>query len=123
MGFCPSLRGHGPAGVSPCDRGARCRAPAGGGGVIALVFLVCLAAWVLLGLGLPRHARQMFGRALPPGLARSVRFLGWLGLPLGLILAIAAEGASFGSVYWAASLMLAAMAWVLVLAWRDRGRR
>lgn len=84
----------------------------------ALVFGVCLVAWALLALGLPRHHADWFGRA-PTGLQRALlRGHGWLGLGVALALALRAHGLAFGAVLWAAAMMLAAMAWALVLAAR-----
>lgn len=82
------------------------------------VFGVSLLAWALLALGLPRHHADWFGAAPTLARRRLLRALGWLGLPAGLALSLAAHGVELGLVLWAVALMLAAMAWSLLMAVR-----
>jgi hypothetical protein len=77
-----------------------------------------LWAWVNLSLGLPRHA----GIAVPPQRLRARRLAGGLLLALSPAVFVAGWGWEFGLVYWAAMLMLCAIAWVLVLARWPRRR-
>lgn len=86
----------------------------------ALVFLVSLLAWALLALGLPRHHSDWFGSAASVPRRRLLRALGWLGLPAGLALSLVTHGAELGSVLWAVALMLAALAWSLLMSSRAR---
>ena len=85
-----------------------------------LVFLVGLVAWSLLALGLPRHHAEWFGRAPTPLQRRLLRGHGWAGLGLALALSLRAHGPELGIVLWAVAMMLAAMAWALLLAARAR---
>ena len=85
----------------------------------ALVFAVNLAGWALLALGLPGHHRAWFGAAPAPGRLPLLRAAGWACLPLAWALAVAQQGHELGSVLWAATLMLAALAWALVMAARE----
>ena len=87
--------------------------------MIALVIAVNLAGWALLALGLSGHHRAWFGRAPSPLRRRLLRASGWACLPLAWWLAVLAQGYELGSVYWAATLMLAALAWALVMAARE----
>lgn len=96
--------------------------------MIALVFVISLLAWALLALGLARHYAAWFGPAPAPARRRALRVLGWLGLPAGWWLAVALRGYELGSVLWAAMLMLAALAWALLMTAREnfsatRGQR
>ncbi|WP_374605386.1 DUF3325 family protein [Arenimonas sp.] len=87
--------------------------------MITPVFALNLLAWALLALGLPGHHRAWFGRPLSPVRRRVLRTLGWLCLPAGWGLAVVLRGYELGSVLWAASLMLAALAWALLMAARE----
>ena len=87
--------------------------------MIALVFAVNLAGWALLALGLPGHHRAWFGAVPAPGRLRLLRAAGWACLPLAWALAVMQRGCELGSVLWAATLMLAALAWALVMAARE----
>jgi hypothetical protein len=86
--------------------------------MFALGSCLILWAWVGLSLGLPRHG----GTALPPGRQRARRLAGWMLLALSPVVFIGGGGWEFGLVYWAAMLMLCAIAWVLVLAGWPRRR-
>ena len=90
----------------------------GGVGMITMVFALNLLAWALLALGLPGHHRAWFGRVPTPGRRRLLRGLGWICLPAGWLLAVVLRGYELGSVLWAVLLMLAAMAWTLLMAAR-----
>lgn len=85
-----------------------------------LVFLLLLLAWALLALGLPRHHADWFGSTPSGSRRRLLRVLGWLGLPVGLVLSLSAHGVELGSVLWAVALMLAALVWSLLMAVRGR---
>ncbi|WP_339828391.1 DUF3325 domain-containing protein [uncultured Arenimonas sp.] len=87
--------------------------------MIVLVIAVNLIGWALLALGLPGHHRAWFGAAPAPGRRRLLRLSGWACLPLAWGLAVAQQGHELGSVMWAATLMLAALAWALVMAARE----
>jgi hypothetical protein len=79
--------------------------------MFALGIVLTLCAWLCLGLGLPRHA----GATSPESL-RARRAAGWLLLAAGPAWFVAGWGWEFGLVYWAAVLMLCAIACVLLLA-------
>ena len=87
--------------------------------MIALVFAVNLAGWALLALGPPGHHRAWFGAAPAPGRLRLLRAAGWACLPLAWGLAVMQQSYELGSVLWTATLMLAALAWTLVMAARE----
>ena len=87
--------------------------------MIALVIAVNLIGWALLALGLPGHHRAWFGAAPAPGRRRLLRTAGWACLPVAWALAVMQHGYELGSVLWAATLMLAALAWALVMAARE----
>lgn len=87
--------------------------------MIALVIAVNLVGWALLALGLPGHHRAWFGTAPAPGRRRFLRVSGWACLPLAWLMAVTQQGYELGSVLWAATLMLAALAWALVMAARE----
>jgi hypothetical protein len=87
--------------------------------MMVLVFALSLLAWALLALGLPRHHGAWFGKPPTPMRRRTFRGLGWAGLPLGWALAVSLRGYELGSVLWAVLLMLAALAWALLMTARD----
>ena len=87
--------------------------------MIALVIVLSLAGWALLALGLSGHHRAWFGTSPSPSRRRFLRGTGWACLPLAWWLAVEGHGYELGSVYWAAMLMLAALAWALVMAARE----
>ena len=88
--------------------------------MFALGSCLILWAWVGLSLGLPRHGRA----GLPPSRQCARRLAGWLLLATSPAVFVAGWGWEFGLVYWAAMLMLCAIAWVLVLArWPQRRLR
>lgn len=87
--------------------------------MIALVFAVNLIGWALLALGLPAHHRAWFGAAPARWRLRLLRTAGWACLPMAWALAVVQQGYELGSVLWAATLMLAALAWALVMAGRE----
>lgn len=79
--------------------------------MFALGICLTLWAWLSLGSGLPRHAG-----VAPPRPPRARRIAGWLLLAAGPVWFVAGWGWEFGLVYWAAVLMLSAIACVLLLA-------
>lgn len=82
---------------------------------------ICLMfwAWVMLSLGLPRHAGASVA-ATPPAL-RARRAIGWALLAAGPAWFVFGWGWELGLVYWSVTLMLCAIAWVLLMARWPRG--
>jgi hypothetical protein len=88
--------------------------------VFAAAFAFNYLSWALLCLGLPRYYRLHFG--VEPGAARTrlLRVGGWLMIGAPLWLAIRRQGWDVGSVTWAATWMLSAIAWVLLQPYSPR---
>lgn len=82
---------------------------------------ICLAfwAWVMLSLGLPRHATTT-GVVASPAL-RARRVIGWVLLAAGPAWFVVGWGWELGLVYWSVTLMLCAIAWVLLMTRWPRG--
>lgn len=80
-----------------------------------MVLALAMVAWMLLALGLPRHHKAVFGADPSPGTCRLSRAAGWTLLPLAFAVAVAAHGWGQGPIFWAASLVLGALAWVLLM--------
>lgn len=72
--------------------------------------------WCLLVLAMPRHHQALRGRPVPPARALFLRGGGALALAASLACFIAVIGREQGPVFWTCALMLAAMAWTLLLA-------
>ncbi|MCF7220692.1 DUF3325 domain-containing protein [Marilutibacter chinensis] len=83
--------------------------------MLGLVLALSLTAWILLALGLPRHHKAVFGTDPAPARRRLLRAAGWCLLPLGFAVAAADRGWGQGPIFWAASLVIAALAWVLLM--------
>jgi hypothetical protein len=81
--------------------------------MFAFGIVLTLCAWLCLSLGLPRHAGTSPSPSPP---LRARRISGWLLLAAGPAWFVAGWGWEFGLVYWAAVLMLCAIACVLLLA-------
>ncbi|MBS7458677.1 DUF3325 domain-containing protein [Coralloluteibacterium stylophorae] len=92
-------------------------------GIVPLLLALCYAGWCLLALGMERHHRDAFGSAPPRRRRRLLRGGGWLLLTLAFTTGIAARGWEFGPVAWACALMLAGLAWVLLLALAPKAAR
>lgn len=85
---------------------------------VLVIFVACVLvalAWYLLILAVPRHQPVLLGKPLAPGRARAARIAGWVALVASLAGFVQAIGWEQGPVFWAAVLMLAAIAWVLLL--------
>jgi hypothetical protein len=90
------------------------------GSIFVLALALCYAGWCLLCLGMERHHRDLF-RVLPsPGRRRRLRIGGWFALVLAFATGVYATGWEFGPVLWACALMLAALAWTLLLPFAAR---
>lgn len=77
--------------------------------MIVLCILAAMAGFTGLCLGMPRHQRDVLGRALSPFRTRLYKALGWIALAVSFGLAVARDGAALGSVYWVGVLTLAAL--------------
>lgn len=85
------------------------------------VSLVSLLAFALLALSMDRHQQDLLGRELPASQSRMLRIGGWLALLASLVMAVAANGWSFGLVSWCGHLSLSAGVVVLAaIAWDRR---
>lgn len=79
-------------------------------------FCVVLWAWCLLSLGMPRHHDAVLLRPSTQARRRVLRGLGWILLLAGFAWFVGWKGWELGTVFWAAALMLSAIAWVLAMA-------
>lgn len=80
-----------------------------------LGFAVSTLAWCLLSLGMEKHHAQVFAARYDARHARVLRGCGWA-LHAAAFAGFAAwKGWEFGPIFWAAVLMLSALAWSLVL--------
>lgn len=87
--------------------------------MLAIGICLSLWVWVMLSLGLPRHAAETAIAASPALRAR--RVVGWALLLAGPAWFILGWGWELGLVYWATALMLSAMVWVLLMTRWPRG--
>ncbi len=83
--------------------------------MLALIAIASLLGWALLSLGLPKHHAAVFGREPGASHSRRLRAAGWCLLALGLPACIAGYGWGQGPVFWASTLVLGAIAWVLLM--------
>lgn len=83
--------------------------------MIMIALLLSLLGWALLSLGLPRHYKSVFGRDLPARQGRPLRAGGWTAIPAALALCITAYGWGEGPIFWASTLVLGALGWVLLM--------
>lgn len=79
-----------------------------------------LLAWPLLALAMPKHQRVLLGRELAPFAGAALRVLGGVLLATGLAAFVDARGPAQGPVFWAASLVVTALGWVLLMTLRPR---
>lgn len=79
-----------------------------------------LVAWPLFAAAMPRHQAALLMRELPKAASPLLRVLAWGLLGVGLWAFIAARGASQGAIFWGATLVLSAIAWVLLLTFLPR---
>jgi hypothetical protein len=91
--------------------------------MVALAWLLCFAAWALLSLGMPKHHQALLGAALPAARRRLLRGGGWLLLAAAFALCMAAYGTGQGPIFWAAAMVLGAIAWVLLSTFANLRRR
>ena len=78
-------------------------------------FAFVLLAWVLFSLAMPKHRQAVLARTLPARTAPWLQVAAWCLLAAGLAACVAAKGASQGAIFWGALLILAAIAWVLLM--------
>lgn len=83
--------------------------------MIAVGLCVMLWGWCLLSLGLARHYDAVFSRGAQVARLRAMRATGWACLLLGLAWFVVARGWVQGPIFAAAALMVAAVAWVLLM--------
>ena len=84
-------------------------------------FCLTLWAWCLLSLGLERHQRTVLATPWSPAQRRAARSGGWALLALALAVFVGWRGWELGPVLGASALMLAALAWVLLMTLLPRG--
>jgi hypothetical protein len=87
--------------------------------MVALGVLVLLIGWATMMASMERHA-ALFG-VRNASTRATLRIGAWLAFAAGLALFIAARGIEQGPVYWTVSLMLGAIATVLVATWAANG--
>ena len=90
--------------------------------MMALTVLLSLLAWAMLSMAMPKHGNIVLKRQPGKTGARRLRWLGTLLLFLGAYAVIVEKGWEFGVVYWLGIIMLAAIAWVLMLTWVTSGK-
>lgn len=83
-------------------------------------FAFVLLAWMSFSLAMPKHQQAVLSRALPTRATPWLKIMSWCLLAAGLSACIAAKGASQGTIFWGALLILAAIAWVLLLTFMPR---
>ena len=76
---------------------------------------LALIAWPLFALAMPKHQSGLLTRELPRASALWLRIGGWGALIASLAIFMIAKGAGQGPIFWGASLVLTAIAWVLLL--------
>ena len=87
--------------------------------LLVLIFAACYLGFALLALSQDRNWELVTGqRDVPAGRAVALRIAGYGLLAAALPLALARDGASFGSILWGVGLSLAALATVATLTWR-----
>lgn len=89
--------------------------------LLVLVLGACYLGFALLALSQDRNWELVTGqRDVPAGRAVALRIAGYglLAAALPLALALARDGASFGSILWGVGLSFAALATVATLTWR-----
>lgn len=85
-----------------------------------LTTLLCFVGFSALSLSMSRHYADATGGKLVPARRQWLRVLGWFALLLSLWAGIEAAGWGMGLVQWSASLMISAMALLIVLSWQPR---
>lgn len=81
-----------------------------------LAIVLALAGFAALCLAMSRHQRDVLGTALTPLATRCAKAGGWCAIALSYAVAVMAEGAAFGSVYWVGLLTFAALCVALVVS-------
>lgn len=84
-------------------------------------FMLQWAGFAALAISMPKHHRDLFGRAPSRRASLVVRGAGWALLALAFVPAIAAAGSSTGIVLWFALATLTALIVALMLTYRERG--
>ncbi|CAA2109060.1 DUF3325 domain-containing protein [Variovorax paradoxus] len=72
------------------------------------LFMLCLAGFAALALGMERTQEDLFGRALTSATVRRLRVAGWVVLLAALACAVRAQGWSLGLVSYSGHTSLAA---------------
>ncbi|APA68035.1 DUF3325 domain-containing protein [Janthinobacterium sp. 1_2014MBL_MicDiv] len=88
-----------------------------------LLFAGSHACFVLLALSQERHWQAVGAAAMPVHAASRGRLCGYAGLALLYGVAVAREGAGFGSISWCMLLFFGAMTVALTLSWAPRRLR
>ena len=83
-------------------------------------FSLVLLAWMSFSLAMPKHQQTVLPHALPPRAAPWLKIMSWCLLAAGLAACVAEKGASQGAIFWGALLILAALAWVLLMTCAPR---
>jgi len=92
--------------------------------LIVAVLAITYLGFALLALSQNRHWLHLCGeRHCPPGIAHSLRFVGYASLAAGLCLALLRDGVGFGSLVWVTTLTVASFAVVCTLTWRPHWLR
>ncbi|MCX7293767.1 DUF3325 domain-containing protein [Janthinobacterium sp.] len=88
-----------------------------------LLFAGSHACFAVLALSQERHWRAVGGTAMPLHAASRGRLGGYAGLALLYGVAVAREGAGFGSISWCMLLFFGAVTVALTLSWAPRRLR
>ena len=85
---------------------------------VALV-LLCLAGLVALALSMPKHHRDLFGKAPPRMRSLALRVGSWAALAASFATAIADQGVSVGIVLWLGMVTITALAVAMLLTYHS----
>lgn len=83
-------------------------------------FAFVLLAWVLFAVAMPKHRQAVLARTLPASATPWLRVVASCLLATGLAACVAAKGASQGSIFWAALLILTGIGWVLLMTFAPK---
>ncbi|HVK41883.1 MAG TPA: DUF3325 domain-containing protein [Phenylobacterium sp.] len=87
------------------------------------VLLLAFSGFAALCAAMGKHQSALLGRTLSPRGGGALRNGGVAILAAAFILAVADQGAGFGSVYWTGAIMLSALALTLLIPYRPSWAR
>lgn len=87
------------------------------------VLLLAFSGFTALCASMTKHQLGLLGRRLDSRESISLRWGGGACLAAAFVLAIASQGAGFGSVYWTGAIMIAALVLTLLIPYRPKWAR